>query len=94
MQRTRLGILTLPVHRPRRLACPLEVAHHDGIQLRIEPLDPRNEVVEQLQAADRAATDLRGEFCGGEKSWFHYDPGCIVPGGIVPDGVVPSGIIQ
>jgi len=76
----RRALPALPVHRPRRLARAFEVAHRHGVQLRIEPFHLRDEVVQQLQAADRAATDQRGQRRGRKKPQLPYDQALITTG--------------
>ena len=47
------------VRRPGPFAGPLEVEHHDCIEVRVEPIDPGDEVIEQLEAPDSAAPEDR-----------------------------------
>ena len=49
----------------------VEVAHHDGVDARIEAFDAGDVVVEQFEAADVARTQHGGEAGGGEEGWVH-----------------------
>ena len=52
-------------------AGPIEVEHHDGVEIGVEALDPDDVVVQQLEAADPPLPDLRGEARCALKGRFH-----------------------
>jgi hypothetical protein len=67
-----LAALKLGVALARLLARRLEAPHHDGVDARIEPLDPLDIEVEELAAADLARTQApRKLACRGECQVLH-----------------------
>ena len=52
------------VRRPGAPARPVRVEHHDGVEVRVEPLGPCQVELQKLQAADPARADVPSELGG------------------------------
>jgi hypothetical protein len=54
------------------LAGAVVVLHHHGVELRVEPLHPFDEMIEQFEAADIAAADHSGQPRGRQKAQVRH----------------------